>query len=94
MPLTKSAIKKMRQDEKRRQSNRKRIAELKSAIKNALEKKSLEDLKKAQSLLDKAAKRGLIHKKTASRRKSSITRKAQLNQPKKSSKKKSTKTRP
>lgn len=73
MPIIKSAIKKLRQDKKR--SKRNAISE--SLYKKALgdlKKGKLKDLKKVYSQVDKAAKKGIIHKKKASRIKSLTSR--------------------
>ena len=79
MANTRSAVKRARQNIKRRQRNR----GLKTRIKN-LRKKILveQDKEKIKSLLnelysvyDKAVKIGFIHENTASRKKSKITRK-------------------
>lgn len=74
MPLTKSAIKKMRQDERKKIVNKKLLLNLKKVTKEAKENSTLELVRKAFSILDKAAKRGLIHKNTVSRKKSSLAK--------------------
>lgn len=74
MPLTKSAIKKARQDLRKRVVNRKLKQDLKDTIKVFEEKPNSEILKKVYSKLDKAVKVGLIHKNTASRKKSSLAK--------------------
>jgi len=75
VPLTKSAIKKMKQDAKKRAVNRVLNAELKQLTKEAYENPSSELVNKTYSLIDKAAKRGLIHKNTANRKKSLLSKK-------------------
>ena len=75
MPLTKSAIKKMKQDAKKRAINRVLNAKLKQLTKEAYENPSSELVNKTYSLIDKAAKRGLIHKNTANRKKSLLSKK-------------------
>jgi len=79
MPIKKSAIKKVRQDKKRRLFNRDRKEAFKSKIKEVkkdVEAKKLDKAKEvavlAISALDKAAKKNTIHKKTAARRKSRL----------------------
>ncbi len=78
MPLIKSAIKKMRRDARKRLENRNIRLELKKTTKKAIENPNPELVNKANSVLDKAVKRGLIHKNTASRNKSSIAKKLRL----------------
>ena len=70
-------IKRERQDKHRRKRNINNLSRLKTLIKNVL---STKDAKEAEplykdtvSFLDKMAQSGLIHKNTASRRKSQIT---------------------
>lgn len=74
MPIIKSAIKKLRKDRQRTISNKKRMALLKKAIKNAKKKPAAESIKKIVSLVDKAAKRHLIHKNKANRLKSQLAK--------------------
>ncbi len=79
MPITKSAFKRMRQDKKRRLRNLKVKSELKSLSKKlnlSLGAKRLDEAKalgaKLIAKLDKARSKGIIHKNTASRKKSRI----------------------
>lgn len=81
MPNKDSAIKRVRQNEKRRERNRAKKAEMRSAVKKvkklaaAKEVAPLVDaVKTAQSRLDKAAKTNLIKKRTASRTVSRLTK--------------------
>ena len=71
-------IKRERQDKSRRDKNIADMSKLRSAVKNVLtssKKDEAEKLyKKAVSIIDKAAGKGLIKKNTAARRKSRITR--------------------
>ena len=71
-------IKRERQDIKRRSRNVSNMSRLRTQIKTVLElkdkDKAQEEYSKAVSIIDKAAGRGLIHKNTAARRKSQITR--------------------
>lgn len=79
MPVTKSAIKKAKQDERNRKRNRVLINAYKEASKNVRKlaesgkineaKKALSD---AYSKIDKAAKRKVLHKNNASRRKARL----------------------
>ena len=71
-------IKRERQDKSRRDKNIADMSKLRSAVKNVLtSSKQVEAeklYKKAVSIIDKAAGKGLIKKNTAARRKSRITR--------------------
>ncbi len=77
----KSAIKRARQSEEQRQRNRSRKTRMKSAIRTleeAIASKSqetaAEQLKQAVSIIEKTAAKGVIHKNTASRKISRLTR--------------------
>lgn len=81
MPNTPSAIKRLKQSEKRRLRNRiaKKIIKTysKRALKAAAEgntEQALADFKFAVSRIDKAGARRVLHPNTASRRKSRLTR--------------------
>lgn len=103
MPVIKSAIKKARQDERARKRNRVIRDNYKAAAKKVRKlaeskdaKKAAEALKEAYSKIDVAAKKGIIHKNNASRRKKRLaaTVKGTLSKeskPKTESKAKSTK---
>ena len=71
-------IKRERQDIKKRARNVSNMSRLRTQIKTVLELKDKEraqkEYTKAVSFIDKAAGKGLIHKNTAARRKSQITR--------------------
>ena len=76
----KSAKKRAKQNEKKRLRNKIVRTSMRTAIKNvreAVESKS-EDigniLNKTKSLIDKAAKKGVIHRNTANRNKSRLTK--------------------
>lgn len=82
MAHTRSAKKRIRQAEKRRQLNRYHISRMKTAIKRikeALKNKDIETAEKllplAQKLAYRAAAKGAIHKNEAARRVSRITKK-------------------
>lgn len=75
MPIIKSAIKKMRQDKARTITNRGKISILKKVLKQATTKPSSENISIAFSSLDKAAKKGLIPKARANRKKSQLSSK-------------------
>ena len=71
-------IKRERQDKKRRERNISNLSRLKTVIKKVLSATTKKDAEKvfgnAVSIIDKASLKGLIHKNTAARRKSRITR--------------------
>lgn len=78
---TKSAIKKQRQSLKRRAKNnfvkstlRSKIKEFQEALKDNELNKAEEKLRNVISELDEAASKGVIHKKTASRHVSRLSR--------------------
>jgi len=82
MPLIKSAINEMRKDRKKTARNRIRKERMHDSIKtverlgkseNAAEKISAA-VTAAYKAIDKAAKKNLIHKKTAARRKSKVAK--------------------
>lgn len=76
MPNHKSCEKRLRQDEKRRARNNYVRSTLKTLSKKVHSNMSIEEkenlLQTIYSQLDKAAKKGVIHARTASRRKSRI----------------------
>lgn len=79
MPNTKSAMKRMRQAEKRRLRNRFYRSTARTYVKRARAAIAAGDLEAAQeaikqavSALDRAAEKGVIHKNNASRRKSRL----------------------
>lgn len=80
MPNHKSAEKRVRQNEKRREVNRNNISRLRTQIKKlraALasgdQQQSKELLQPTISLIDKSVNKGVIHKNTAARYKSRLT---------------------
>jgi small subunit ribosomal protein S20 len=86
MPNTKSAEKRMRQEQRRRSFNRRTKSIVKTAITKARQAVDLPTIdqeaaaaavRAAVSELDKAAKKGVIHKNNAARRKSRLMK--QLN---------------
>ncbi|MCL4387262.1 MAG: 30S ribosomal protein S20 [Patescibacteria group bacterium] len=90
MPITKSAIKRARQNKKRREHNRELKEAFRIKVKDILKKGRANNLKEAEKLipeaykaLDKAAKRGTIHKNAAARRKSRLVKKLNALQAKK-----------
>lgn len=79
MPHHKSAIKRMRQDKKRRERNRAVKSQVKTAIKKAVSLAGTEQatsaLREAESVIDRAAKKGVIHWRNAARKKSRLAKK-------------------
>lgn len=78
-----SALKRVRQDEKRELRNQSKTNEIKTYVKKleaalpAKDKETIgEALKKAVKTISSAASKGIIHKNTASRKISRITKKA------------------
>ncbi|HJY63063.1 MAG TPA: 30S ribosomal protein S20 [Ignavibacteria bacterium] len=79
MPLRhKSAQKRARQTPKKTEYNKHYKARIRTAIKNVLNSKSKEsaqiEYKKAITVLDKAAVKGIIHRNNAANKKSNLTR--------------------
>ncbi|HEX3096049.1 MAG TPA: 30S ribosomal protein S20 [Patescibacteria group bacterium] len=81
MPNTKSANKAMRQSRRRNAINTRTKFKFKSAVKETRTlisagsaTEAAESLKKAMSALDKAVKKDVLHKNTASRRKSRLAK--------------------
>ncbi len=75
MPITKSAIKKLRADTKKAQFNRASKTKAKSAIDAFKKALSIESLSKAFSMVDKAAKKGVLKKGKADRIKARLSKK-------------------
>ncbi len=82
MATHKSAEKRYRQSERRRQRNvatkshvRTRVKTVLTSVASKDEDKSREELSKAVKVIDKAAGKGVLHKNTASRKISRLTRK-------------------
>jgi small subunit ribosomal protein S20 len=79
----KSAIKRARQNEKKRTRNRSVktrvknvIKETRAAIADGSSDAAADSVRSAQSIIDKAAKKGVIHKRSAARKISRLTKKA------------------
>ena len=77
-----SAAKRARQNEKRRMRNRVRKSEMRTAIKRVITAVDASDadaagaaLKRATSLIDRAGRKGVIHRNQAARRVSRLTAK-------------------
>ena len=75
MPITKSAIKKLRSDVKKAGFNKSTKTKAKTAIDTFKSALSLETLAKAFSMVDKAAKKGVLKKGKANRIKSRLSKK-------------------
>jgi len=75
MPITKSAIKKLRSDKKKAGFNRATKTKAKTAIDAFKSILSLDSLSKAFSAVDKAAKKGVIKEGKANRIKSRLSKK-------------------
>ena len=80
MANTKSAIKNIRKNERRRQHNKVFRSRANTAVKKARHlieagqfEEAQEAVRVAHSALDKAAKKGIIHKNNASRRKARLS---------------------
>lgn len=73
----KSALKRVRSDETKRLRNRYQLKSTRTAVKKLRELKSKEEaqdfLKKVSSMLDKLAKRNIIHKNKAANNKSKLS---------------------
>ncbi|OGH21350.1 MAG: hypothetical protein A2958_00935 [Candidatus Levybacteria bacterium RIFCSPLOWO2_01_FULL_38_13] len=93
MPVTKSAKKKLKQDRKRREQNKKFEELLKTKLKRVKKNPSEKTIQEAIKLVDKAAKKRLIHKNKASRIKSKLSKLLALKTPKKALPKASKKTK-
>jgi small subunit ribosomal protein S20 len=75
MPITKSAKKKLRKDLKRTEENLKLKKTYKKTVKKTRENPNKKNLTEANKVLDKAAKKGIIHKNKAARMKSRLSKK-------------------
>jgi small subunit ribosomal protein S20 len=76
MANTKSASKRARQNPRRTLRNRSVVTNLRSLTKRHAGSGKKEDLRSLMSALDKAAKRGVIHKNVANRRKARLNKAA------------------
>ena len=75
MPITKSAIKKLRGDKKKAVFNKTTKTKAKSAIDAFKKALSADTLNKAFSMVDKAAKKGVLKKGKANRIKARLSKK-------------------
>ena len=73
MPNSKQASKRLRQNEKQREQNKAVTSRMRTAVKKLLKTESAADarsqLSDAMKRIDKAAKKGVIHKNAAARKK-------------------------
>ena len=84
MPHSKQAKKRLRQDEKKKMSNRAVKSEVRTTVKKVLKAVEDQDTEAAKKILpvamkkiDKAAKRHVMHRNTASRKISKLSKKVQ-----------------
>lgn len=87
MPIIKSAKKAARQATKRNAKNLEIKKNIKSALKTFKADPTAENMSKVQSEYDKAVKKGLLKKNTASRRKAALAKVSKALNEKKSAKK-------
>ncbi len=78
MPQHQSAIKRVRQNEVRRLRNNEKRSKLRTLYKKAINANTKEEAEKtyrdAVAYIDKLSVKGIIHKNTAARKKSALTR--------------------
>jgi len=74
MPVTKQAKKKLRKDKKREAENLKVKTVFKKIVKNTRKNATVKSLSEASKVIDKTAKKGLIHKNKAARLKSRLAK--------------------
>jgi small subunit ribosomal protein S20 len=75
LPITSSAKKALRKDKRKTVINKTIRKKYRSALKKARKNPTKKNLDLAYSMLDRAAKKNIIHKKKASRLKSRIAKK-------------------
>lgn len=74
MPVTKTAKRALRVSKRKTAINALQKSRLEIALRMAEKSKKADDVRNASSLLDRAAKRNLIHKNKAARIKSSLSK--------------------
>lgn len=74
MPVTKQARKKLRKDKKRTEKNLIVKEGFKKSVKNTRKTPTPKKLSEASKVIDKAAKKGIIHKNKAARIKSRLSK--------------------
>lgn len=77
MPRIKSAKKRMRQARARTEHNRAQRSAIKTAVKKARSETTKENVANAMQVLDRGARKGLIHRNAAARRKSRLAKRLQ-----------------
>jgi small subunit ribosomal protein S20 len=75
MPITTGAIRKLRADKRKAASNLRVKRAMKEALSQARKKITAANISQAFGYLDKAAKKGVLHKNTAARLKSRLAKK-------------------
>ena len=75
MPISASSKKSLRKSIKNRKANSFLKSKFRDLVKKFLAKPNLETMKEAQSMLDKAQKKGVLHKNKVSRLKSQLSKK-------------------
>ena len=75
MPRIKSAKKRMRQARARSAHNRTQRSAIKTAVKRARAETTKESVASAMKTLDRGARKGLIHRNAAARKKSRLAKK-------------------
>ena len=76
MPIIKSAVKKMKQDQRRYARNLRTKRALRTAVKTFEAKPSFDSLREVQSKIDTAVKKNILSKAAAGRRMSALSRAA------------------
>jgi small subunit ribosomal protein S20 len=74
VPKIRSAKKKMRQTRAHTVANRARRSAIRTAVKKARQEPTAESVKAAVSALDRGARKGLIHRNAAARKKSRLAK--------------------
>ena len=74
MPKIRSAKKRMRQARARNLRNRSQRTAIKTAVKKARQETTAQTVKEAARALDRGARKGLIHRNAAARKKSRLAR--------------------
>lgn len=74
MPVTKQARKKLRKDIRREKKNQELKSKFKKILKNSRRSPTVKKLSEAAKIIDKTAKKNVIHKNKAARLKSRLAR--------------------
>ncbi len=78
MPVTKTAKRALRVSKRKRAINEKRMTAFEVSVRIAKKTKTIKAIKKAISMVDRAAKRNIIHKNKAARIKSQLSKLTKL----------------